>query len=409
MCRCFLYAMVFVVVFGLSISFAQTPDTIKIGVIQPFTGPTALWGVEAKRGIDMAVDKINKAGGALQKKVEVILEDSKGDPSTAITCAEKLITYDKVAALTGIYASAECLAVLAAMKKYEPIFLQQGGTVAKVDQMYGRERWLFLGHPRAPDYQRNVADFLDTIKPKPKRIAIAYEDTSYGSDHSKYAKEYLTKLGFEIVTFEIFKGGGLDHSGMLTKIKAANPDIFYWLGYAGDSILLTKQAKELGFSPKLMGDTMGVGFPEFGSSLKKDAEYVFGLDMWIPSAKYPASTQYPQFYPNTDDWVAEYKQLYNKEPHYYSVFNYTSLITLINAINKAGTTQKEKLIAAMEATDTMTPCGYLKFTKNDFGALHQGYKEMVVYQWQKGEKVVLWPQKAAGGKVIYPMPPWDKR
>jgi len=384
-------------------------ESVKIGVIQPFTGITALWGDEAKRGIEMAMEKINAAGGVLKKKVELALEDSKGDPSTAVSAAERLIMREKVVALTGVYSSTEALAVLAAVKKYEPLFLLQGGATTKIDRMYGKEPWLFMLLPRSPDYQKNIAEFLNSIQPKPKRIALAYEDTSYGVDHSRVAKEYLTQLGFELVTFEPFKSGALDHSSLVTKIKGAKPDIFYWIGYAGDSILMTKQAKELGFSPKMLVDSAGVGLPEFGASLQQDAEYVCGLEVWIPTAKFPASGQYPQFYPRTEDWVAEYKRRFNKDPQWWSAFNYVALITLTTAMNKAGTTDKAKLITALEATDTMTPFGPLKFFKNSFGAIHQSYQDMIVFQWQKGEKVTLWPPKAAGGKLLYPMPAWDKR
>jgi branched-chain amino acid transport system substrate-binding protein len=107
--------------------------------------------------------------------------------------------------------------------------------------------------------------------------------------------------------------------------------------------------------------------------------------------------------------VAEYTKRYNREPNYWSIISYVSLITLTNAINKAGTTEKEKLIAALEATDTMTPMGHMKFFKNQFGAIHQSFHEMVVFQWQKGQKVVLWPKGASGGALSYPFPSWEKR
>ena len=401
--------MTVILFFSLFIISAQAQDTIKIGVILPLTGPNAMIGQEEKRGINMAIEKINAAGGALKKKVELIIEDNRGDPTVIVSAAEKLITRDKVVALTGGYSSVESLALLAAMKKYEPVTVWQGGGAVKMDQMYGKERWFFMLHPRSPDYQRNIADFLNSIQPKPKRIALAYEDTSYGVDHSKVAKGYLTELGFELVTFEPFKSGTLDFSPLLTKIKGAKPEIFYWVGYAGDSILITKQAKELGFTPKMLLDTVGVGFPEYRDSLKKDSEYVCGIEVWAPSTKFAASTQYPQFFPKTEDWVAEYQKRYNREPNYWSIISYVSLFTLTNAINKAGTTDKEKLITALEATDTMTPMGHMKFFKNQFGAIHQSFHEMVVFQWQKGEKVTLWPKKAAGGTLSYPLPSWDKR
>lgn len=388
---------------------SHAADSIKIGVILPLSGSNAMIGQEEKRGIDMAIEKINATGGALKNKVELIIEDSKADPTVIVSAAEKLVTRDKVVALTGGYTSVESLAVLAAMKKYEPVMVWQGGGAVKMDRMYGKERWFFMLHPRSPDYQSNIRDFLSAVQPKPKKIAIAYEDTSYGVDHSKVAKEYLTAAGFELVTIEPFKSGALDFSALVTKIKGAKPEVFYWIGYAGDSILITKQCKELGFAPKMLLDTVGVGFPEYADSLKKDSEFICGIEVWAPSTQFPASTQFPQFYPKTGEWVAEYKKRYNREPNYWSIISYVALTTLTNGINGAGTTEKGKLIAALEKTDTMTPMGHMKFFANQFGAVHQSFQQMVVFQWQKGQKAVLWPKEATGGQLSYPFPSWDKR
>ena len=399
----------FVIIFMTAICFnimlmpqATAADAVKIGVIQPFSGPTAFYGEEAKRGVEMALERINSMGGVLSKKLELIMEDGKGDPAVTISSAEKLIVRDKVVALMGIYSSTDALALLAAMKKYEPITIIQGGSAVKIDRMYGKERWLFLLLGRTPDYQRSISEFLNNIQPKPKRIAIIYEDTSFGVDQSKLAKEYLSKLGFELVAFEPFKGGALDHSALLTKIKGTSPDVLYVLAYVGDCILVTKQCKELGLSPKLLVGPTSIGMPEYNTSLKGDADYVCGLDAWIASARFPASSQYPQFFPKTDDWVNEFKRKFNREPNWYSSFNYLSLVALTIAINKAGSTEKEKVIGALESLDTMTPFGHLKFSKNEFGSIHQGFKDLIVFQWQKGEKVVVWPKVSSGGKYNIP-------
>ena len=166
--------------FSLFIISVQAQDPMKIGVILPLTGPTAVIGQEEKRGVDMGIEKINGAGGALKKKVELIIEDNKGDPTAIVSAAEKLVTRDKVVALSGGYSSVESLALLAAMKKYEPVTVWQGGGVVKMDQMYGKERWFFMLRPPVAGLSAEYHDFLSDIQPKPKRIAIVYEDTLTG-------------------------------------------------------------------------------------------------------------------------------------------------------------------------------------------------------------------------------------
>lgn len=389
---------------------AYAAETLKIGAILTLSGPKAVLGEEEKRGIEMAVERINANGGVLKKKVEMIIEDDQFRDSVTISAVEKLVNKDKVVAITGGYSSGGTLAFLSAMRKYGLVSSWQGGGAIKIDEKYGKEPWFFMYHPRSPDYQEVITNFLAQIPNGPKTVAITYEDSSYGVDHSKSAKKFFTQKGLKVVLMEPFKSGAIDYAPLVTKVKSVDPDVFYFICYTGDAQLITKQSKELGYNPKLFLSTVGVGVPEFQSSLKASAEYVSGIEVWIPGIKFPASKKYPKLFPSTDEWVKSYvKKFKRNEPNYWSAISYVSLMNLCTAINSAGTTDTKKVIAAMEATDTMTPMGPLKFFANPYGALHQSFKEMIVFQWQNGEKVALWPKNMAEGKVIYPTPAWDKR
>ena len=402
-------AMTLVLFFALFSVFAHAQDTIKIGVILPLTGPNAVIGQEEKRGIDMAIEKINAAGGALKKKVELIVEDNKGDPTVIVSAAEKLITRDKVAALTGGYSSVESLALLAAMKKYEPVTVWQGGGAVKMDQMYGKERWFFMLHPRSPDYQRNITDFLANIQPVPKRIAIAYEDTSYGVDHSKVAKQYLTEKGFELVTFEPFKSGTLDFSPSSPKSgEPSRRDLL--LDRLRRGFDPPHQAGQgTGFLPQdaarhgRRGLPRVPGFPEEGFRVRL-RDRVLGPLHPFPRFR-PVSPILPQdgrLGRRVPETVQPGTQLL--------VHHFLCLpITLTNAINKAGTTEKEKLIAALEATDTMTPMGHMKFFKNQFGAIHQSFPRYGRVPMAEGPKGDPLAQERSRRNPWYPLPSWEKR
>jgi len=104
------------------------------------------------------------------------------------------------------------------------------------------------------------------ISPRPKNIAIAYEDGIYGTTSRDYVVKYLKEKGFNIVFDERFKSGSSDFTPMLTKIKKANPDVFYWVAYAGDTTLIMKQAKEIAFNPKLFL-SVAINFPQYKESL----------------------------------------------------------------------------------------------------------------------------------------------
>ena len=387
-------------------------DEIKIGGIVSLTGSKAALGQEEKRGYEMALDKINSLGGVLKKKVNLILEDNRFDPSVSVSAAEKLINKDKVAAITGGYGSTETLATLAALKKYEPVVLWQGAGAEKIEALYGKEPWFFHLHPWGYYSILDLRNFFLTLDPKPQNIAIAYEDTSYGVDYSKFAKKFWSEAGFKIVAFEPFKSGSFDYTPLITKLKGIQPtpDIFYWVGYVGDGVLMMRQSREMNFNPKVFLDAAGVGFPEFKEQLGKNSEYVLGIDIWSPNVKFPASTKHPKLFPSSEDWVKEYKDRYSgREPNYWSIISYVAFAATCQAIEQAGTTEKSKVVEALKNLDTMTPMGRLKFEPGLYGSLHQGFRQGLVFQWQDGEKQIVFPVDVQTGKVKYPTPNWESR
>jgi branched-chain amino acid transport system substrate-binding protein len=260
-------------------------DTIKIGAVLPLSKAAfAQAGEEQRRGLLMALEEINQAGGVLGKKVELIIEDDTGEPSVGIAAAEKLLTRDKVVALIGGYSSTITFAQLNAIQRLEPFVAWVGASSTKVEHEFGPKRWFFHYHPWDYHRQSTIRDFLLTISPRPKTIAVAYEDGIYGTTSREYVVKYLKEKGFEIVFDERFKSGSSDFTPMLTKIKKANPDVFYWVAYAGDTTLIMKQSKEIDFNPKLFL-SVAINFPQYKDSLGATGDYVGGVDVWIPGMK----------------------------------------------------------------------------------------------------------------------------
>jgi branched-chain amino acid transport system substrate-binding protein len=375
-------------------------DTIKIGAVLPLSKAAfAQAGEEQRRGLLMALEEINQAGGVLGKKVELIIEDDTGEPSVGIAAAEKLLTRDKVVALIGGYSSTITYAQLNAIQRLEPFVAWVGASSTKVEHEFGPKRWFFHYHPWDYHRQSTVRDFLLTISPRPKTVAVAYEDGIYGTTSRDYVVKYLKEKGFKIVFDERFKSGSSDFTPMLTKIKKANPDIFYWVAYAGDTTLIIKQAKEIDFNPKLFL-SVAINFPQYKDSLGATGDYVAGVDVWIPGMKLPETVK----------WMEKFKKAYpGRTPEYWVPLAYTNLMTVVDAIKRAGSTEKERLIAAMEKTDYNSPLGRLTFKKSEEGGLHQAIDEQIITQWQGGVSHVVWPANKATSKLIYPTPNWKKR
>lgn len=390
--------------FGMTVllqaSTATAQDTIKIGAVLPLSKASfAQAGEEQRRGLLMALEEINQAGGILGKKVELILEDDTGEPSVGIAAAEKLLTRDKVVALIGGYSSTITYAQLNAIQRLEPFVAWVGASSTKVEHEFGPKRWFFHYHPWDYHRQSTIRDFLLSISPRPKMVAIAYEDGIYGTTSRDYAVKYLKEKGFEIVFDERFKSGSSDFTPMLTKIKKANPEVFYWVAYAGDTTLLMKQAKEIDFNPKLFL-SVAINFPQYKPSLGATGDYVAGVDVWIPGMKLPETVK----------WMEKFNKMYaGRTPEYWVPLAYTNLMTVVDAIKRAGSTDKEKLIAAMEKTDYNSPMGRMTFKKSEEGGLHQAIDEQIITQWQSGVSYVVYPASKATGKLNYPTPNWKNR
>ena len=379
---------------------ATAQDTIKIGAVLPLSKAAfAQAGEEQRRGLLMALEEIKQAGGVLGKKVELIIEDDTGEPSVGIAAAEKLIARDKVVALIGGYSSTITYAQLNAIQRHEPFVAWVGASSTKVEHEFGPKKWFFHYHPWDYHRQSTVRDFLLSVSPQPKAVAVAYEDGIYGTTSRDYVVKYLKEKGFNVVFDERFKSGSSDFTPMLTKIKRTNPDVFYWVAYAGDTTLIMKQAKEIDFNPKLFL-SVAVNFPQYKPSLGATGDYVSGVDVWIPGMKLPETVK----------WMEKFKKAYpDRTPEYWVPLAYTNLMTVVEAIKKAGSTDKEKLIAAMQRTDYNSPMGKMTFKKSEEGGLHQAIDEQIVTQWQAGVSHVVYPASKATSKLIYPTPNWKSR
>src|ERR671921_618317 len=156
---------------SLASAWAQQAP-IRIGVPLPLTGPLAGGGNQILWGIQYAADEVNEAGGLFGRKIELIVEDTKGEPNTSASIAAKLATQDKVDAFVGGFGSTSDFALLSALQRYEPIFVHPGSSSVRLEESFGKNDWYF--HVYIWDYHRQKAavNFFKSI-PGIKTLAIA--------------------------------------------------------------------------------------------------------------------------------------------------------------------------------------------------------------------------------------------
>lgn len=241
-------------------------EPVKIGsVLRLSIG--AEHGIPAKRGVQMAVDEVNAAGGIQGRKVEVIFEDEKDSPTAAVNAVQKLINVDKVQALVGPMTSGGTLAAFKSADEAKVVFITPTATSPKIS---GASPYLYRGCTRI-DAQSAVMTQYIAEKLKPKTVAILFSNEPYGKGCAEvFSKDFEAK-GIKVVATESFMRGSRDFKAQLTNIKAANPDILFIPGYTPETAPAAAQARSLGLNQKIIG-VYGDMDPEYAKLAGKAAE-----------------------------------------------------------------------------------------------------------------------------------------
>lgn len=225
-------------------------DTIKIGVILPFSGPVAPIGEDTRKGLDLAIDEINEAGGVSSMggaKFELIYADSKGDPKTGMSEAERLILKEDVAVLMGAYQSSVTFTISEVAEKYKRPFLS---LVAVADSITERGfKYTFRINARASDNTKmpieQIKHFNETMDTVAETVAIIYEDSEWGQTNAEQWREAIADSDLKIVLDESYPATTTDLMPLVTKIKNAKPDILFSAMLIADGILLTQTMDQM--------------------------------------------------------------------------------------------------------------------------------------------------------------------
>jgi branched-chain amino acid transport system substrate-binding protein len=241
-------------------------DPVKIGsVLRLSIG--AEHGIPSKRGVQMAVDEFNKAGGLKGQKVEVIFEDEKDSPTAAVNAVKKLIDVDKVVALVGPMTSGATLASYKIADEAKVVFITPTATSPKVS---GASPYLFRGCSQLGTQGKALTDYIAKTY-KPKTVAVFFSNEPYGKACAAVFGKFFNDLGIKEVAKESFNRGDRDFKAQLTKIKAANPDIIFIPGYTPETAPAAAQARQLGLNQRIVG-VYGDMDPEYAKLAGKAAE-----------------------------------------------------------------------------------------------------------------------------------------
>jgi len=371
-------------------------DPIKIGAVIPLTGELAKFGEMQKNSFLMALEEINRAGGVRGRKLELIIEDDSGKPEVGRSAVEKLISRDQIVVLAGGYSSSVTYGMAAVAQQRKIPFVTHTGAADNITEM-GWDYVFRINQP-AGEYFKGLLSFLGEVV-KPKTAVVIHENTLFGQSQGKSFAEACQPLGCKVLFRDSYESGAVDFKPLVTKMKAANPDLVYAVSYVMDAALLIRQSKELDFNPKLFaGGGGGFSIPELVKNAGDAAEYVFCATLWSENLPFPGAREY---YEN-------YKERYKDIPQFQGAQAYVALFVITDAMKRAADVTPAAIREALTKTDMNTMYGPVKFIS--YGKkTQQNSLPTYLGQWQKQRFENVWPKEMATKPFIYPVPPWSKR
>ena len=309
---------------------AGAADTIKIGLMAPMTGSWASEGQEMKRNVELLAEQANAKGGLNGKKIEVIIEDDGGDPRTASLAAQRLTTKG-VAAVIGTYGSAVTEATQNIYDEAGITQIANGSTAVRLTEK-GLKHF-FRTCPR--DDEQGKVGAAAIQKMGAKRIAILHDSSAYAKGLADEITGILKANKQNVVFFDALTPKEQDYSAILTKLKAASPDVVFFTGYYPEAGLLLKQKKQMGWNVPFMGGD-AINNPDLVKIAGKDA--AAGFQFLSPPVPKDLDT------PEAKAYVVAYKQKYGESPaSIYGVLAGDGFLSVTKAIAETKSTDADKI------------------------------------------------------------------
>lgn len=382
-------------------AFAQ--QTIKIGALNPYSGPMALYGTEVTRGYELAVDKINAGGGLLGKKIELVRGDVS-NPQQGIATVEQLVTKDKVDMFVGTYVSAISLTASDAALRYNKLYWETNA-VAQTLTERGLPNFVRSGPDGNAFANTASAAVRELIAPALKKdirglkVWIESEDSIYGSVIGAGQKRILETFGAQVVGTGAHSARTIDLNDTVLRIKQTSPDVLVQTGYVPNGNLLLRTLRDQGVKP---GAILYVGTGDTAETLQAlGAEYMEGILI----VGYPRQDITEAFGPGSKAYLEAYRAKYKADPVAPQGMNaYSGFMIMAEAIKNAGGVEPDKVQAAaakLDKPENSYPSGYgVRFDKQ-FQNVRTGF---TVSQWQGGKLVTVFPKLAVlPGVVLKPL------
>ena len=389
-------------VFGLALAApARAADPIKIGVIAE---TSAISGVGIPNAAKMAADEINAAGGVNGQMIEIVDYDDHNSATDAVRAFQRAAQHDKVAAVIASYVSEVVLALEPWAGRLKMPMITPGAAsddiTKRVHDDYDHMKYVFHGYLASTQIADSVCEGGKQLVIKDlhmKTAVLMSEDAAWTIPLDAEFMKCLPAIGLKVVDHIRLSPDTTDFTPIFNKIEGEKPDV------------IVTGISHVGVQPTVQWQQQQVPIPMYGVSSQATNSTFWtdtngatdGVIFQMVSAPDVAVT------PKTVPFAKKYQAKYGNLPGYAAYTAYDDVFMWADAIKRAGGTDPDKIVTAMEKTDYVGTIGRIVFLPKEDTFAHgmkigPGYITGLMVQWQKGNPVTVWPTEAATGKMVFP-------
>ena len=381
---------------------------IKIGAAVSDTGKFAIEGLSTKRGYEMWADEVNARGGidvgGTKRKVQIIYYDDQSEPETAIKLIQRLVSQDKVDFLFGPYSSGLTIATSAIAAKYKKIMF--AGAAAANSVFNHKNKYVFSPLSLTSSY---TTSGLEALKAKGvKTIAVMHSDDAPMTDIKNATVKQAEAMGMKVLSVQTVPADATDITGAMRQIQEKHPDAFVEAGTTLMGMLATRTMRNIGWAPTyvlmIQAPTEVTFVKELGAAT---AQGIMAPTQWVPTDNLK-----DKYFGTARDYFNAYVKKYGSNPSYLPAGASAAGLSLQLAIEKAGSTDTEKVRQALLDMKVNTFYGPISYSgPNDPSGLMGAnvHRKMLTIQLDaKGNQIVVAPLDIAEAP-IQPLKPWNAR
>jgi branched-chain amino acid transport system substrate-binding protein len=322
---------------AITLPSAAWANSIVIGFSAPDTGPAATAALWQRWGVDIALDEINKAGGLLGQKVEILEEDNRCNPSEAVNVANKLVEA-KVAAIVGSHCSSATLAAMPIIKDAKIPMVEGVATSPKITELsgVGGNSWMFRINPSDQDMMVGLGRYLKEHT-KFRKVAVIAEDSDFGRGGASAFADVAKGDDISIISSDYYQQNQPDFTSILTRVQQLRPDAIALFQLGGDQVNFLRNAMQMGTTIPYTGRV------ELGGKNMQIIE-AGGMEGSVSAWAYSHLIDAPV----NKRFVAETEAKYHSIPYLQTWAGYDSLRLIAQAIKEAGSAEPAKIRDALQ-------------------------------------------------------------